>query len=56
MNEKFLNDECRKFMSETMFNAQKELTRFLLDKFIYADLISECDMEIVAEQYVYMSI
>lgn len=53
-NEMFLNESCRKFVLNTMFKTQKDLTEFLLKDLYKKGLIKECDFRKTAIQYVYM--
>ncbi len=54
LNEMYLNDQCRKFVLESMFTVQKEATEILLQGLLNRGLIHDCDISLTAEQYVYM--
>lgn len=53
-NEMYLNEKCRRFVTHTLFDAQKKLTEMSLRFMNESGMIRKCDFEIVAEQYVYM--
>lgn len=54
MNEMYLDQECRKFVLESMFSTQKEMTEILLQDLCDKGMIAECDVRTTAAQYVYM--
>lgn len=54
VNEMYLDKQCREFVLQIMFPAQKNLTERLLLLLFEKGLIRECDFNKTASQYVYM--
>jgi len=54
LNEMFLNNQCRTFVLQNMFTVQKAATEVLLQGLLDKGLIKDCDVSLIAEQYVYM--
>ncbi len=54
LNEMFLNNQCGTFVLQTMFTVQKAATEVLLQGLLDKGLIRDCDVSLIAEQYVYM--
>ena len=52
-NEMFLDARCRRFVLDSMFASQKEITRHLLGDMMERGLIRPCNLDIVVDQYVY---
>ncbi|MBN1646744.1 MAG: TetR/AcrR family transcriptional regulator [Spirochaetales bacterium] len=52
-NEMYLNEQCRKFFLDTMFDIQKGLTEEILREMHARGMIIDCDIHKTAEQYVY---
>jgi len=54
INEMFLDEKCRRFVLNSMFTAQKNLTEQLLSDMHARGMIKDCDIRKTAVQYVYM--
>jgi len=54
INEMFLDEQCRRFVLNSMFTAQKNLTEQLLSDMHARGMIKDCDIRKTAVQYVYM--
>ena len=54
INEMFLDEQCRRFVLNSMFTAQKNLTEQLLSDMHARGMIKDCDIRKIAVQYVYM--
>lgn len=54
LNEMFLDQQCRIFVLETMFKAQKESTEYLFKDLADRGMIPRQDFHLKAEQYVHM--
>ncbi len=54
LNEMLLDAQCRGFVLETMFTVQKKATELLLQGLLNRGMIRECNISLLAEQYVYM--
>ncbi|MCD6397003.1 MAG: TetR/AcrR family transcriptional regulator [Spirochaetaceae bacterium] len=54
INEMFLDEQCRRFVLNSMFTAQKNLTEQLLSDMHVRGMIKDCDIRKTAVQYVYM--
>ena len=53
-NEMFLNEQCRTFVHNSLFSLQKDVTIMLLQDLLSKGMIKECNVQMTAEQYVYM--
>ncbi|MCF6335891.1 MAG: TetR/AcrR family transcriptional regulator [Spirochaetales bacterium] len=53
-NEMFLDEQCRQFVLNNMFTAQKNLAERLLNDMNARGMIRDCDIRKTAVQYVYM--
>lgn len=54
LNERFVNEQCGRFVLEKMFPEQKLLTKTILMGLHHRGLIKDCNFDMVASQYVYM--
>ncbi len=54
INEMFLNEQCRDFVVNKQYKAQKELTLTILTAMRDMGLIRDCNINMAAQQYVYM--
>ncbi|MBI9036153.1 MAG: TetR/AcrR family transcriptional regulator [Bacteroidales bacterium] len=54
INEMFLDEQCRQFVLNRMFTAQKSLAERLLHDMNERGMIKDCDVRKTAVQYVYM--
>lgn len=54
INEMFLNKQCRDFVLNKLYKAQKDLTEHIFRAMYEKDLIAKCDFRKTAVQYVYM--
>ena len=54
INEMFLNKQCREFVLNSLFKAQKDLSEMIFRVMFEKGMIRECDFHKMAIQYVYM--